>query len=519
MRNICKLSCCAVIGFASVVSACGERTDALDAAPSVVGRAQLKDELLYVDETDGWAHAVDVMTDEPRAKADRIDIPAHPTRVVERPSEDEVLVLCAGERDTNGDWIEKPALVAIDAKHQKRTYTLSTPLTKMNLTQDGRFALLHTPGSDGSSGELLSNPNRVVLVDLSAKASDSNPVERTLKAPGSELANVYLFDDVRIGGTSRPIGLFTFGDGISIWDLSHPERAEIASEGLGSGGSVTLSRIVADGDHGTFYLIQQRISDLRVLNLDNPIEGKENDFWPSWNQLPLDSNSASDLVLYEDHQEPRVLVAVSNQVRIIDSNDSRVVPINTPAAVQRFYSFEGAAPNDPESKQRVLGWAQGATAFVFIELTDLESRGTRNMEVVEVGASIREVLPLSSLELIVSFANGGIGVFDLQNRRFTPFTSTVELTSALIESDGKRVWVGAAADRQVGYFEPRTLEASSMRLDDPIQEMFLFESGSKRRIVVAHDDPWGKFTVVDGAKLSRANATVVEGFLLDGVVK
>jgi hypothetical protein len=459
------------------------------------------------------------MADKPLANAARIDTPAHPIMATKRASKDEVLVLCTGERDANGDWVEKPALVAIDAKHQKRTYTLSTPLTKMDLTPDGRYALLHTPSSDGNSGELLSNPNRVALVDLSAKASDSNPVERTLKAPGSELTNVYLFDGVRIGGSERPVGLFTFGDGISIWDLSHPERAEIASEGLGSGGNVNLVRIVADADHGTFYLIQQWLTDLRVLNLDNPVVGKENDFWPSWNQLPLDSNSAKDLVLYQDHDEPRVLVAVSNQVRIIDSNDSRVVPINTSARVERLYSFEGAAPNDPTSKQRVLGWSSGASAFVFIDLADLESRGTRNMEVVEVGSVIRDVVPLSPLELIVSFVNGGIGVLDLQNRRFTPLTSTVELTSALIESGGKRVWVGARSDRQVGYFEPETLQASSMRLDDPIQEMFLFEEDSKRRVVVAHDDPWGKVTIVDGAKLSRSNAKVVEGFLLDGVVK
>jgi hypothetical protein len=459
------------------------------------------------------------MASELAAKVDRIDIPARPTLTVRRPAEDEVLVLCAGERDSNGDWLEKPALVAIDAKHEKRTYPLSTSLTKVEITPGGRYALLHTPDSDGSSGDLLSNPNRVALVDLSAKASDENPVERTLKAPGSVLSNVYLFDDVQIGGAPRPVGLFTFANGISVWDLSHPERAEIASEGLGSGGKVSLSRIVADADNGTFYLLQQGLTDLRVLDLDNPAVGKENDFWPTWNQLPLDSGAASDLVLYRDHDEPRVLVAAPNQVRIIDSNDSRVVPINTPVSVREFHSFDGTAPNDMGVKQRVLGWTVGGSTFLFVDLGDLEARGTRNMEVVEVGSTIREVMPLSPLELIVSFRDGGIGVLDLQSRRFTPLTSSVELTSSLIESDAKRVWVGAANDRDVGYFEPQTLESNSMRLDYPIQEMFLFELGSKRRVVVSHDDPWGRVTVVDGAKLSRANATVLEGFLLDGVVK
>jgi hypothetical protein len=49
--------------------------------------------------------------------------------------------------------------------------------------------------------------------------------------------------------------------------------------------------------------------------------------------------------------------------------------------------------------------------------------------------------------------------------------------------------------------------------------MFVFESGTKRKIVVSHDDVLGQVTVIDAAKPSRSTATVLEGFLLDGVVE
>jgi hypothetical protein len=322
-----------------------------------------------------------------------------------------------------------------------------------------------------------------------------------------------------IVGEQRPIALFTFGDGISVWDLSHPERAEITSEGLSSNGSVNLKTIVEDDENGTLYFIQDGLTDLRVLDLDTAITGKENDFWPSWNQLPLDSSSATDLVLYQEQGEPRVLVAVGGQVRIIDSNDSRVIPITVSKNITKLYGFEGASPNDNERKSRVLGWAPGTSAVTFIELQELESRGTRNMEVLELGANVSELLSLSSTKLLAKFVFGGIGVLDLESRRFTPLTASVELTTPLIESDAERVWVGAVGDAKVGYLKPDTLETGDVRLDSTIQEMFLFESENNKRIVVSHESTWGMITIVEAAQPTRSTSTVLGGFLLDGLVK
>jgi hypothetical protein len=507
------------LGLTYLVSGCGSRDESLSTLPAVVARAKLGNELLFVDSTEGTVHALDVMAKQVRSTTQRIDIPASPLIAVERPNKKEVLVLCAGARDANDEWLETPALVVIDEKHSVRNYPLSTPLSAIRLTQDGRYAVLFVQGDSKETSDLLSNPNRVALVDLDAKPSNLNPTERTLKAPGGALRSVTLTEPLEVIGQSRPFALFTFDDGISVWDLSHPERVEITSEGLAALGSVNLRRVVTDPANGTIYLIQSGLTDLRVLDLNNEASGKDNDFWPSWNQLPLDSSSASDLVLYQEEDEPRVLVAVGQQVRIIDSNDSRVVPIALNQSVTQFYTFEGIAPNDPTVRSRVLGYSPNSSSVTFIELKELEARGSRNTEVLELGNPLSRIVPLSSTRLLTEFASGGIGVLDLESRRFTPLTASVELTAPLVESDIKRVWVGAAGNYRVGYFEPSTLETGDLRLDAAIEDLYLFENDSRRRIVVSHASTWGQVTVVDTEQATRSKATVIDGFLLDGLVK
>lgn len=507
------------LGLACLVSACGSRDERLNTAPVIVARAKLGSELLFVESTEGTVHALDVMTKQVRSATQRIDIPANPIFAVERPNSKEVLVLCAGARDANDEWLETPALVVIDEKHSVRNYPLSMPLSAVRLTRDGRYAVLFVQGDNKETSDLLRNPNRVALVDLDAIASNANPMERTLKAPGGALRSVTLTEPLEVLGQSRPFALFTFDDGISVWDLSHPERVEITSEGLAASGSVVLRRVVTDPANGTIYLIQNGLTDLRVLDLNNEASGKDNDFWPSWNQLPLDSSAASDLLLYQEQEEPRVLVAVGNQLRIIDSNDSRVVSIQLNQSVSQFYAFDGVAPNDPTARSRVLGYSPNSRSVTFIELNELEARGSRNMEVLELGNPLSRVLPLSDTKLLTEFESGGIGVLDLESRRFTPLTASVELTAPLIESDQKRVWVGAAGDDRIGYFEPSTLETSDLRLDATVEELYLFESDSRRRIVVSHPSPWGQVTVIDTDQATRSKATVLDGFLLDGLVK
>lgn len=505
--------------LAGTTAGCGEREAPLAEAPIVMARAQLGKELLYVEQVTGTVHALEVVTQNLGASVRRIDIPANPTAVVRRPGSEEVLVLCSGAQDSNGEWLEAPAVIAIDTKHRVRVYELSVPLAKLQLSSDGRYAIAHGSAAASASSDLLGNPNRVALIDLDGAPTTDNPTERTLKAPGGALTSVTITEPLHVSGDVRPFGVFTFGDGISVWDLAHPERPEISSEGLGVGGSVSLRRLVTDAQNATLYIIQSSMSDLRVLDLDNPTTGKENDYWPTWNQLPLGSTNATDLFLFEDSGEPRVLAAVGGELRLIDANDSRVAAIPLANPVSQFFAFTGTAPGDAKLERRLLGFSTNAETVTFIELSDLESRGTRNLETLQLGAKLSGIVPLSDTQLLTKFIGGGIGILDLESRRFTPLSSAVELNSPLIESDARRVWVGAAHDERIGYFDPANLATGYIRLDAAVQETFLFEQGDDRRIVVTHDNSWGEVTVINATKPSRLASKVWAGFLLDGVVE
>ncbi|MGE5784225.1 MAG: hypothetical protein ACM3ZE_06525, partial [Myxococcales bacterium] len=113
----------------------------------------------------------------------------------------------------------------------------------------------------------------------------------------------------------------------------------------------------------------------------------------------------------------------------------------------------------------------------------------------------------------------GIGTLDLESRRFRPLSSDVELSAPAIESDARRVWVGGGAQNgasRIGYFAPATLATESLLLDSAVQELFLFERDDMRRVVVSHESLLGEVTIVDAAKPSRSNATVLTGFLASG---
>jgi len=543
----------AALALLALVLGCGHRDAGLEVAPRIVDRARLGNELLFVDANHSEVDALDVTTADPTPSVARIHVSANPKFAIERkgwasfpgssggaggggqtawrdplglgepegsgiPAE-EVLVLSDGSRDGSGEYIDKPTLAAIHVDHTVRNYELSAAYSQMRLSEDARFAILWGQQSSGSE-DLLSNPNRVALVDLEAEPGATNPYERTLKAAGGNISDVLLTPPLAIAGQSRPVALFSFGNGLGIWDITNPTHEDITAEGLSVAGTFLLNRVVADAPNAKLYLVQQNLTDLRVLSFgvaEDP--AATNDFRISLNQLPLALSGASDMVPYTEAGATNVLVAAGNRLAIVHTNDSRFGQVVMTATAERLFSFEGRSPNDNDTKQRVLAWGAGRTAVSFVELNNLENAGTKNVEQLPLGYTLSNLVPLPNNLMLAVLSGGGIGTIDLNSRRFKPLSATIALSSPLIESDAHRIWVGGnGSDSRVGYFEPATLATGSLRLDDIVQEMFLFETGSERRVVVAHNNPIGSVTIVDAEKATRASSRALVGFLVDGLV-
>lgn len=529
---------------------CGERREGFDVPPRVVDRARLGSELVFLDASRDEADALDVMTKEPTAKVTRIAVGAAPRLAVERSTSnanpvlsassvvgattsatiadsrlppDELLVLCDGKRDAGGDYVEKPSLTVVKTNHETRRYELSSPLEQVELSSDGRYALVWGQPTSGDSSGLLNNPNRVALIDLDQAPSDTNPWERTLKATGGSVSSVLITPPISYGGGQYPVALFGFSNGLNIWDLAHPANEDITVEGLSVSGTFRLKRVAVDRENAQIYLIQEDQGDLRVLSFAERDPNGTNEFRLVLNQLPLGTTLASDMVFYTDLAVPKVLVAAGNRLGIVDANDGRLASVALPAKGDRLYSFVGKSPNDNDVKQRVVVWGSGQSSVSFVELENLEKAGTQNIELLPLGGTfvLSSLVTLSENLLLTVLNGGGIGTLDLEARRFRPLSSKVELSAPTIESDARRVWVGGDAQSgagRVGYFEPTTLATDSLLLDNAVQELFLFEQDNRRRLVVSHDSLLGEVTIVDATKATRASSLVLTGFLADGWV-
>jgi hypothetical protein len=543
----------------TLASGCGERAADLDVEPNVVDRARLGNEVLFVDASRNEVDAVDVMQVAPTSSVQRIAVRANPRFVVERsgglrraavapnagsggtsadldplglePSDtsrlppEEVLILSDGNYDAGGDYIDVPSLTVINRAHAVRHYPLSMPLGQLLLSSDGHYALLWGESTTGNSDKLLRDPNRVALVNLDEDASNTNPVERTLKTTGSAVTAALITPPLKLVNRNgelepRALALFSFNNGLSVWDLAHPDREEITVQGLSASNQFQLKRLVADPDNAQLYLIQRDEADLRVLSFGQASAAAENDFWPSWNLLRLGLNTASDMVLYTEASVPKVLVAAGRQLAIVDANNSLVDSVALAAGGEKMVSFIGASPNDNDpKKQRVLVWGVGNSTVSFVELANLKKAGAQNIEQLPLGYPLANLIRLSGNLMLTVLSGGGIGTLDLDSRRFRPLASKVVLGSPRIESDARRVWVGANInDNRVAFFEPATLATGSLRLDSVVQDLFLFENGEDRRVVATHASPIGELTIVDGKQVTRKSSRVLTGFLVDGLV-
>jgi hypothetical protein len=535
----------------ALVVGCGERREQIDVPPNIVDRARLGGELLFVDANRSEVDAVDVMKEAPTPSVTRISVTANPRLIVERTpgvrrsvvgaggniqnadpleirvregcglSPKQVLVLGDGSRNAGGDYIDMPSLTVIDQEHKVVRYELSRAFGQLLLSGDAgaHYALLWGTSTTGGSDDLLNDTNRVALIDLSQPPSSSNPIERTVKATGGSVTNAVITPELRINGELRPLALFSYGNGLSLWDLAHPDLEEITVEGLSGSNQFQFKRIVADLENAQLYLIQQNEPDLRVLTL-GPATSGNRDFWPSWNQLPLGLSSASDMVFYTDASVPKVLVAAGDRLGIVDANDSRVATVPLSPAGSKMVSFKGASPNDNDvNKQRVLVWSEGGSSVSFVELGNLEKGGAQNIEVLPLGYALTDLIQLEGNLWLTVLGGGGVGTLDLDSRRFRPLAANVQLRSPLIESDARRVWVGGSnSDNRVGYFDPETLATGSLRLDSPVEEVFQFENDKHRRVAVTHDSPIGEMTIVDATTVTRNSSQVLTGFLVDGLV-
>lgn len=482
--------------------------------------------LVYVQPALARATVVDLTPETPVVR--QVAVGGDPARVDARVAHDEALVLSRGQRGAQGVAPAPASLTAITAAGAARRWTLGSPFNALAQNSDGRFAIAYFD-ANASAGRLLFNPNEVAVIDLDRPEAAGNPAIRTVRSFGGVPNGVVFSPTMTVAGEPRTLAVVLSDAYVTLLDLARPERSEITVRLTlpEDARAVAPAQVVFDAENATVYLRADRSNDLYVLRLVavTPESPTANDFRPALNQLAAGVRPA-DLALFGEANARKLLVVSpgSRDARVIDTvaNTTTVVPLD--AAANRVLLFTGPSPRSDAPALRALLYATAgaADAVSFVELTDIESRRSQNVETLQLGRVANQALALPERGVVMfshpTSATGSLSLLDLGRRTAAPIFSEVGLENARFDDDRQALWVAPQVGERLGFIELTNFRPGELRLDAPIVDVIPVSRGAMRRVVALHDAPDGWITVVDGADPTRERARSLRGFLLTGLL-
>ncbi len=532
MRRILGWAALALLGGV----ACDNSNSPGDGLPRVVDIDQLGSSVVYIDSGRSAAYFVDVEAESLRSASRRVPLRANPGPAIRRPGKDELLLVSEGQKSPDGDWSEVPALAEIAADGSVKTFDLKPRASMrrasiMTPTSDGRYVLV-TGSAVGDDQSMLSNRNEVEVVDLEAKADADATHSRALRSFVGDLRETYAFSAVKTPAGTLPLALFGFPGGVSVWDLSHPERPEIRVEIPELGASAGLARVVADEKNGKIYLALPGVTDVLVLTTSKKQANSLNGFSLVLNQLSVGFVPPTDLLVYTDLGGQRLLAVGGSSLSVIESGSNRVTSIPLPYPARSFLPFTGVSPDSPGVGPRVLAYAasgeQGRTALGvnFIDLEGLEAHRDRQVSGVALASPVVKLEDISYKEAhraLLVLGGSQVGSLDLDKRQFVPISVNLSCpsggscVSVYPDRWHERVWLVADGNYRVGAFSLSDFTTTEIALDDPTSAYgpLFFGAGDQRRVVIPHNSSGGSLTVFSAVDQRRSKAQVLDGFLFE----
>jgi hypothetical protein len=518
------------LGLCVLGAACGGRNHEFEQPLSLLDTPlALDDQLVLVDTAGHRAFMLGVTGTHPDATPREVPLPRAPSAIFRRNGENEALILCAGQRASSSEDAEPAVLVALTSSGKTRNYTLGNPFETLIQSEDGHYAILL---KSGGAARLLENPNEVAILDLTkdpAKDKAGAIKLRTLRSFGDSPLAVVFSPNMTILGTERRLAVVLSAANVTLIDLSHLDRQETTVQLSAAGGQpVAPTQVVFNGQNAEIYVRGAGSSDVFVFTLTERPGGiqspgeKEphNDFRPSIDQLGV-GGRPSDMALYGSDANARLLVLASDTQRaaLVDVATSQVTNVQLPTAATQVLLFEAASPRDDQPAERALLYEPNASSLTFLDLADLEQRGTRNLEQVSLDRPIAKLIPiLQEHQVLIIHDSGGVSLVDLVGRTVSPIKTppNVKLQDALFDEQRHKLWVGPSGQPFVGLLDLQTGDTPEVLLDSDVQALVpLFSRG---KVVAVHQSAIGYLTVLDAASPKRETAKSVRGFLVAGLL-
>jgi hypothetical protein len=507
-------------------SACGERDSSLEGSIDLMDApVALPGELVFIDKNDR-AFLLDVSGSELSPEAKVVALPHAPKLAVRRNGKSkggEVLVLTGGRRASDAEKAEPATLTAIEHGGGIRKYTLGNPFDRMEQSEDGRYVFMF---KSGTSERLLDNPNEIAIVDLSKTPKQKDAINlRTLRSFEDAPLSVVYSPPMSLLGETRRLAIVLSHSNVTLIDLDHISRRETTVQLSGvNDAKVEPAQVAFDPMLPKLYVRGSASNDVFVFNLsarpggtkgDDGDAQEHNDFRPSIDQLGVGA-LPSDMSLYDSPSGSRLLVlsASSMQASVVSATAVTDVPLEAKAS--KVMVFDAPSPRDHNAAPRALLYDDGGSTLQFLDLSDIEERGKRNLEVVDLPNPIVKLVPMPGEQRVLVLHGQGVSLVDLAGRTVSPLSSDRELDDAEFDAARHRLWVGPSGQSFVGWLDLTSGDTHELLLDESIGTLTpMFESN---HVAIVHPSSVGYVTLIDAQDPTREKARSVRGFLIAGLL-
>lgn len=546
LRSILAAAC-----VAGAAAACGDRAAIHEADWDVQGPVPLAGHVAYLDRT-----REEVVTVRAKETATRFAFEVVRQRVGRNPafllaSADgtRALVVTRGTLGGPGLAEQEERLYRIDPAGREAPveYSLRSPFDRISLSDDGRWAVAWFGHADAV------NPNQMAVVRLD-RAGES-PTLRALRSYGGRPLSVHLLTDLPVGGVPRQIALTLSENYATMFDLENLQRRDTTIRLIDprSGASprvipedavVAKEHVSGSADETPYvFLRAQGVADVYALAIfpSPSAADDQNDFRPVVNQVSV-AGVPEDFVVFTragaggERPQVRLLVVAgsgwrSSVVSIVDPRTANRwdVPLETSATRVLLFAFTDRAGN---ARKIAFLWdaTRGGveTRGSFLDLENVETRRTLNLEVLDLGSTVDAVIPTANpVKLLL--VHGGISrvsVLNVAERTVDRIGTMVSVDLSAMHPDGTALFfagTGTASSR-ISALDLEVRHAQDVRLDAPVNRLLALpgdpdlRTRDGRALLVDHGWASGYVTALPLDQPHRARASSIQGFLAQGAL-
>ena len=447
-------------------------------------------------------------------------------------------ILTAGHRGGLGDTQpdEAPGLTIVDGTTTPATSrtialdVLTDPLDGLAIDPTEHWVVLYA--ASGTNAAFVTNPNQLVVVDLTAAATPPRTI--ALHSFGSHPETLVFSPELMLPLGPSHLLIVQSADALSLLSLDDATKPEITVR-LADATAVTSPHpaqiVVDDGDptktdDARIGIRFDGQTDVMTLQLE-PAAGP-NGYSPTINLAEVGGvPSAIAYVRTDGGLRLAALVPGSSSAVLVDPVTTVTSQVSLPAgygSLSLVTASTASATAAAASADTALLWNAGApqAGVAFWELGQAAGKPFRSIETVGIDATVNGVEDVpgmnSALKVLSTASAGAFYVLDLDDRTATPLLTASADVSLVVSPIGARVWAFAAGGTSLASTDLATKSVRTLEVDTPVTAVFeIGPTTGTRTLVALHAGVEGVgATLFDAATPDDASRRIYGSLLTEG---